>query len=423
MTCLRCRPRLPPPRRPGNCLEDQRPIESLSPSLPRFFEFSESHRTLVEVTPANIVLVVLTVSLGLSLGAEQRAELLAACSRALPEGRCVFERDAENDVASERASGLRPAGSPMTQSEPQVLRAVIRQNRKAQIVVRLRAGTHVLSSELSFEKQDAPLERARAIGLTAGVLAGSLLRRLGAAETSGEGAASDEPTEEGAASDEPNATGLSSAKSKIAHKPRRAQALPDPSSHGARAAAAARAASQPAPAFVTAREPRRIFLGLHGAIGFDPGTELGEAGGLLQGGLTIKKPWRLRASVHGFSALPQDRLFRTSRLGATMGLSLPFSWQKLEFLPFAEAGAELLIAHSRSPAPPATGSRWSPLMRLGCLVALSLKRHLQLQFGPQVDGVLSPTSIIVGNVSSTTVSPVRPFFTLGLATRVPTHPK
>lgn len=341
------------------------------------------------------LLFALSLTLEIPLGSAERAELLAACSRALPDETCSLA-----EVGSTPKSGA--------------LRAIVRSSADADAEVTVMLGDQRLSSSLHFADQDEPLERARAIGLAAGVLGGSLRAAKSSESSSPEEQTPEQDsaglTEEGAVGATPSPS--SSDQPTGADAPERSP--PPPLERPAPSGPRKRASKTTPPIVRSQFEPIDAFLGFYGGAGFDPGTGLFDFGVTAQGGIRAWKSWVVTAGVHFFSAPQQQLPFRVLRVGPSVGLGYAMQWQGLQWVPVVQAGAEMYGARTFAP-PAAEGSHWSPLLRTACLIGYPLSRRLSVQLVPEVDWILSPTTVFVASRPVATGAPLRLTLNVGLS--------
>lgn len=104
---------------------------------------------------------ILLVALAWSLPRAEQAALLEACSRAFASGVCVLEGEGVTESAAELAAEVRPGTA-----------------ERVSLDVRAQGALgNSVTRELAFGVEDSALERAKAVGLTLGVLGGELLRQ------------------------------------------------------------------------------------------------------------------------------------------------------------------------------------------------------------------------------------------------------
>lgn len=331
------------------------------------------------------LLFALTLTLDVPLEGSQAAELVAACSRAMQEESCSLAE-----------AGTSPA--------EETLRATVRSAGEDQADVIVRLGQQELSSHLQFAEEDEPLERARAIGLAAGVLGESLRAAAAQSDTSAiaeEGTEPERPPEPQPREPEPQEREPQEPEPKE-REPREPAQEPVP---------------QPdvtPPTIVPQDDQLAAFLALQGGAGFDPGTELFDLGGAAQGGIRLWDSVFVTVGAHFFSAPEQSLPFRTLRLGPTAGLGYWLHWDRLHVVPLLQGGAELYTAQSLAP-PVAEGSHWSPMIRTACLFGYPLGDVAWLHVAPEVDWILSPTTVFMGERPLTTGAPARLTFNVGVS--------
>lgn len=259
----------------------------------------------------------LYVQLPASMSVEERYELLSACSSAYAAGECA--------AASSRPTDSRLLGRVEAEEGHRML---------VQVTFDSERGKHSASRELTFVPEDEPLERAKTIGLTLGVVASGTLEEAAAPP---------------APAPEPEARTLTEAGSR----------------------------------------PRWV-VSLLGGVGRDPdlsSLEWGMAGRAELGKGASR--YALRAGVAGFRSQDDARGLTLTRVDPTLGVGSRFAVGALEGGVALDVGLEWLNASvSRGGSNgDDDASRVTPLVR----ASFSVRNLVSDDFGVEVDGQASFT--------------------------------
>ncbi len=286
----------------------------------------------------------LVVELGWTLSPDELATLLASCEAAYAAGTC------RTDTSSQGAS----------------LWARVERQTDDDVVVELHvtegSTRRDVSRELSFHEEDDASERAKAIGLTLGVVAAGLIdshddAALGAASTIGERGRDE--------------------------------------SFGTSA---------------------RLSLLL--GVGRDPELSTFEVAGAARLQLRPRQEGlELRGGVDGSRASLEHGTLTLTRLTPTVGLGFGFDATPWDFAVAVDGGAEWLTARAVDLDSSEVASRWSPLLRGSLTAAVALTPHFGLTASAQLSWTASPTTAFVRGAAVARTSAFVPALLAGFYVR------
>ncbi len=265
----------------------------------------------------------LVIEIGWDLTESDALALLASCETAYSRGACRSGSASPHDTLWGRVE---------SQSSDHVV---------IELHVSDDASERFVSRELSFRTEDTSTERAKAVGLTLGVIAAGL--------------------------DESHA--------------------------------------KPLPAPPTAKpveqEPERApgtsaAVLLLAGVSRDPGLPTFDAAGVMRGELRAEETGLLlRAGVDASrGGLPEQKLNLT-RIAPTVGTGWGFGSEHFGLALGLDAGAEWLRVSTADVGTPVDASRWSPLLRVSATVFLPVLPYAGLALSTQASWTSSPTTVFV----------------------------
>lgn len=308
--------------------------------------------------------LVVRVFVELALSTTQQTELVEACSNIVIEG-CVIATEDDDSARRGRVSDAGDAGVRVTVTTPDRTR----------------------TTTLAFREGDAPLERARAIGIVVGILSAgeTQIEQPSGVDEDSASAATTPGAEDGVT---PSDEDRERSETEVASEP----------------SEASRVASDPrtTPTKVGGADASRkgadvsLAAGIYGNAAYDPGLGMGGVG--IAGRLFVMPgdAWLASASF-AFLVWPRQGVpMRMTEISPTVGLGHSWTLLGLRFLPTLELGAKHWSVRSVSPAPLGQDGRWSPLLRATPLVGVDLGAHGSLHLAPQVEWIFSRTTVVMG---------------------------
>lgn len=261
------------------------------------------------------------VVLAWQLGAAERHALVDACTRAFAVGTCALAPRSEDPLGA----AVVPAGGAGSES----LGAQVEAAEGHRVVLRVRGpdGAEEVQRSLTFLPEDTPLEQAKAVGLTLGVLAGEVQRRRVPAQHEATMLARD-----------PSSPGTS--------PPRESTApISDPDDRD--------------------ESPLRGLATVQIGAGWDPGLETEELGGALRGAWSPgRSPWWLGAVADLWRAEPVEGRVHLSKvqIGASAGVTHPLV-RDVQLTFGVDLGIQALRAATAAPLASDRALRIVPVLR------------------------------------------------------------